>query len=138
MKKRWEDPKILLEQFVPNEYVAACYKIKCTTPNNNSSYEKLYNDADGDGQFNSEKDKLVYGPSSFHGCNNWHKGVIRDSAPIANGFVVREDSKHWWGGGTVVKAESVFWWKESFRDGSVDYHVMVPGAENYETNPNAS
>lgn len=139
MKKRWEDPRIMLEQFVPNEYVAACYKIRCTTPNNNSSYTKIYDDTNQNGKYDSG-DRLVYESAwGFNGCNNWHNGVIRDSAPSANGFVVREVTE-WVGFKPTTKeqADSVFWWKESFKDGSVDYHVMVPGAENYETNPNAS
>ena len=36
MKKKWIEPQILVQEFVPNEYVAACgdknkvYKFKCT------------------------------------------------------------------------------------------------------------
>ena len=35
MKKKWIEPQILVQEFVPNEYVAACgdknkvYKFKC-------------------------------------------------------------------------------------------------------------
>lgn len=138
MKKTYVKPAIVGEKFIANEYVAACYKIKCTTPNNNESYSALYND-DGDGIFDSQKDTLVY-KSSFHGCGNWHKGVIRDSAPTANGFVTREIrvGGTFWDPQYETEVEKVFWWQESFKDGSIDYHVMTPGNENYETNPNAS
>lgn len=138
MKKTWMEPKIMVQEFVANEYVAACYKIKCTTPNNNGSYTRLYNDTNGNGTWDS-KDQLVYSSGGFHGCNKWHKGIIRDSAPTANGFVVRSEKT----GGTWLKpeyedvAESVFWWEEKLGS-SIDYHSMVPGTENYESNPNAS
>ena len=29
IKKRWEEPKIGVQKFVPNEYVAACYMLAC-------------------------------------------------------------------------------------------------------------
>lgn len=38
MKKRWEEPRILVQKFMPNEYVAACgdenkvYKFTCDAP----------------------------------------------------------------------------------------------------------
>lgn len=135
MKKRWEDPRIMLEQFVPNEYVAACYKIKCTTPNGNSTYYELYDDTNGNGELDNGDKKIYSNGNGFWGCNNWHKGVIRDSAPTANGFVVREIRTPW--SPVQKEVKSVFWWSEKLGSSS-DYHVMVPGAENYETNPNAS
>lgn len=137
MKKTWMEPRIMVQEFVANEYVAACYNIKCTTPNNNDSYTRLYNDTNGNGTWDSGDELLYeyYGGGGFYGCNKWHKGVIRDTAPTANGFVVRKE----WVGGLKREdvATSVFWWKEKL-GASSDYHVMVPGDENYETNPNAS
>ena len=129
MKKRWEAPRILVQQFVANEYVAACYKIKCTTPNGNKTYYNLYADSNNDGQFDANKDKIIYSNwLGFRGCNQWHKGVIQDNPPIANGFVT-----DYWGN----NESAVFWWLEDLQSSS-DYHVMTPGNENYETNPNAS
>lgn len=129
MKKEWVEPRILVQQFVANEYVAACYKIKCTTPHNNDTYYGLYADTNGNGQLD-KRDEVLIKPSifgGFYGCNEWHRGVIRDSAPSVNGFVTDRQGK----------ATAVFWWKEDL--GAVfDYHVMTPGDENYETNPNAS
>ena len=29
MKMRWEEPRIEVQKFIPNEYVAACYNISC-------------------------------------------------------------------------------------------------------------
>lgn len=41
MKKTWVDPRIEVQQFVPNEYVAACYTLVCAIPG------KSYMAADG-------------------------------------------------------------------------------------------
>lgn len=127
MKKEWVEPEILVQQFVANEYVAACYKIRCTTPNNNSTYKSIYEDTNKNGAWD-RNDKLIYSNwFGFEGCNNWHIGIIRDEAPAANGFVTNGR-----------QADPVFYWEEKFNDGSLNIHVMVPGKENYETNPNAS
>ena len=131
--KKYSKPEMQYEPFVTNDFVAACYKIKCTTPNNNSYYKYLYDDTNSDGQLDNG-DKLLYSSgSSFKGCNKWHIGVIQDNAPSANGFVTTERySKN-----KNVNAKSIYWWSEDLGSTS-DYHVMTPGNENYETNPNAS
>lgn len=131
MKKEWVEPEILVQQFVANEYVAACYKINCTTPNKNGTFYYLYDDTNANNIWDEDDERLLYSWSGFKGCNKWHKGVIRDDAPVANGFVTS---------GSNPKRDTsyaVFWWKEDL--GAIyDYHVMTPGKENYETNPNAS
>lgn len=137
MKKEYVRPVAVEKSFAANEYIAACYKIKCTTPNNNSSYTKLVDDTNGNGVYDSGDEVLV--ASYFTGCGKWHKGVIRDTAPAANGFVVRtENVGSFWNPEIKEVAESVFWWHESLGGHTVDYHVMTPGDENYLSNPNAS
>lgn len=126
MKKKWEKPRIEVQEFIPNEYVAACYKIRCTTPNNNGYFYRIYDDTNKNNVLDKDDKRLYYNIMGFQGCNEWHKGVIQDDAPTANGFVKSGD-----------RVYSVFWWKESLGADS-DYHVMTPGKENYETNPNAS
>lgn len=128
MKKKYKRPMASQTIFQANEYVAACYKIRCTTPNYNAKFHYLYEDTNKNGVYDQE-DSLVYSNIlGFRGCNKWHKGVIKSEAPTANGFVKTRR-------GT---AYSVFYWKEHLSNDSVDYHVMTPGHENYETNPNAS
>lgn len=29
MKKKWEEPSVMIQEFVPNECVAACFKLAC-------------------------------------------------------------------------------------------------------------
>ena len=130
--KNYVKPMMESEAFVANEYIAACYRIKCTTPQRNSTFYYLYDDSNDNGKWDSS-DRLLYSNrwGGFSGCNQWHDGVIQDNPPEENGFVTRGTNSR------RDKAYAVFWWKENLGADS-DYHVMTPGNENYETNPNAS
>ena len=138
MKKEWESPRVLVQEFVPNEYVAACYKIKCTTPNNNSRYYYLYDDTNKNGTLDAEDELKYSNPGimgfggGFTGCGRWHKGIIKDEAPTANGFVTKAPY-----GSSNAQPAAIYWWEENLGS-SIDYHSMTPGKENYESNPNAS
>lgn len=133
MKKDYMKPQIYAENFLPNEYIAACYKIYCETPENNSTYYRLYDDTNKNGIKDSRDTELLRSMLGFRGCGQYHKGIVQDNPPTANGFVTD------WGGNN---AKSVFWWKESLGSSS-DYHVMNPGGKGYvdittPEHPNAS
>lgn len=32
MKKKWETPRMYIEEFVPNEYVSSCLYLECAIP----------------------------------------------------------------------------------------------------------
>lgn len=129
--KTYIKPIMESELFAANQYISACYRIRCTTPNRNDTFYYLYDDSNDNGVWDS-KDKILYSNRwGFSGCNRWHSGVIQDNPPEENGFVTR---------GTNPDRNSsyaVFWWNERLGADS-DYHVMTPGKENYESNPNAS
>ena len=129
--KDYVRPMMESEDFAANEYIAACYRIRCTTPQGNSAFNYLYDDSNDNGIWDSE-DKLLYRRwLGFSGCNRWHDGVSQDNPPEENGFVTRGTNPD------RNTAYPVFWWRENLGADS-DYHVMTPGNENYETNPNAS
>ncbi len=134
MKKKWVEPEILVQQFVANEYVAACYKIKCTTPNGNDTYRYIYEDTNGNNRWDKEDKQIYSAEDGFEGCGQWHKGIIRDSAPTVNGFVTKRTDPT----SKKAKPASVFYWYENLGNKYAHIHVMTPGNENYETNPNAS
>ena len=129
--KKYIKPLMKNEVFRSNDFVAACYKIKCTTPNNNAYFNYLYDDTNNSGELDTGDTRLYYS-NGFKGCNKWHIGVIQDEAPTANGFVSTKkvNSKS-----NTIK--EVYWWSEDLGSTS-DYHVMTPGSQNYESNPNAS
>ena len=131
MKKRYERPLASVEIFRANEYVAACYKIKCTTPNGNDWFDYLYEDTNKNEKWDSQDRLISHDIRRFKGCNKWHNGVIQSEAPSVNGFVVKKKKSGY-------QSYSVFYWEEKFGGNTLDYHQMTPGNESYETNPNAS
>lgn len=93
----------------------------------------MYEDTNKNGKWDRQDNLIYYNYiGGFKGCNHWHKGVIQSEAPSVNGFVVKKTRQG------SYESYSVFYWEEHFKGGKVDYHVMTPGDESYETNPNAS
>lgn len=82
MKKAWREPKILVQQFTPNEYVAACYHGVC----NISGY--VFNDSNGNGQYDPGKDTYNYKNTA---CNHdyWIEGQDA-KLPAKNAFVFKD------------------------------------------------
>ena len=131
--KKYVKPMMEGQMFVSNEYVAACYKIKCTTPKNNSEFNYIYADTNNSGALDTGDELLYSSKDGFTGCNQWHIGVIRNDAPEANGFVSTKRV-----GSNSNNVYPVHYWYENLGNRYEDIHVMTPGSENYETNPNAS
>lgn len=122
MKKSYVRPVMQCEEFAANEYVAACYKINCNVPGRGS----LYNESNGKPglQRGLGGDDELYARAKA--CNKWHKGVIRDEDPVANGYWVADG-----------KTYDVFWWEEDLGS-SIDCHATLIERIQWETNPNAS
>ena len=88
-KKNYEKPFMQVEQFIPNDYVAACYHVDCKTDAENGSYRYIYLDSNNNGHLD-RNDQQVYTAGyggSFTGCGVEHKGVISDTDLKLNGFV---------------------------------------------------
>lgn len=90
MKKMWREPRIDVQQFTPNEYVAACYYGNC-----NISGE-VFMDTNHDGQYDVDTDEYKY---TNDACGHYFSVTGQDSPqPQANAFVVdREWVTDWWG-----------------------------------------
>lgn len=80
MKKRWEEPMILVQQFVANEYVAACgdsgtvYKFECNAGEKGKEY--AVKDAQGNVAWISGRYMSggLFGiGSSYHPCGETHE-----------------------------------------------------------------
>lgn len=86
MKMRWEEPRIEVQKFIPNEYVAACYYGNC-----NISGE-VFMDTNHNGQYDVEGDEYKY---TNDACGHYFSVTGQDSPqPQANAFVVK---RHWQG-----------------------------------------
>lgn len=88
MKKTWEEPQILVQKFIPNEYVAACgdsgttYLFKCDA--GGGVYGSVYQETNGqsglqtsgwnaDKKIASYENWGVWGEYGFHACGTTHE-----------------------------------------------------------------
>ena len=76
MKKTWEEPKIMVQKFIPNEYVAACgesgvvYNFECNAGEKN----KRYAVKDSNGKVAKISKRYMDGLLSYyHPCGKTHK-----------------------------------------------------------------
>lgn len=124
MKKEWIQPRAIGEEFVPNEYVAACWKIKCNVPLGFG-----YLDKNGNGQYDRRVDEAMPDANpEYKGCNVYHNGVpgVPDDGPIANAMWHPKKGADY----------PVYYWRDG--NGRLDVHFSKVSDADWETNPNAS
>lgn len=89
MRKTWEEPRILVQEFVANEYVAACgdsgkvYNFECNAP---GGWLYYYPNGDGtiDGKYTGTGSASYIG-WSYHPCGETHEASITND--FYDGFV---------------------------------------------------
>ena len=108
MKKTWEEPQILVQKFIPNEYVAACgdsgtvYRFKCDA--GNGVYGSVYEETNGrEGLQTSgwKADRLISyysrdwwgNESGFHACEITHEAES-NSVFSAGYYCAQGDKTH--------------------------------------------
>ena len=97
MKKRWEEPIILVQQFVANEYVAACgdsstvYNFECNAGTDGTLYNVFWEDGTPYASSNNY-DELTAPFDGYHPCYQTHK------ADSDSGFGKGYMYKQYWGG----------------------------------------
>lgn len=128
-KKIWTRPLAEVEQFMANEYVAACWKINCNVPDGYG-----YTDNNGNGKYDYNTDTLLTpgsnkNPKSVSGCGTWHVGVqgVPNDGPVANAMWNPD-----WGNTDYP----VYYWRDG--DGAYDVHFSKVEDAQWQTNPNAS
>lgn len=113
MKKIYKSPKMYVETFTPNEYVAACgdhgkeYYFKCNAQGGTLYY---YPQSDGeiDGVYSGRGNAKKLG--SYHPCNAQHRASSTD--PFYDGFIdYNHNGRHDRGEGVIV------WRGRNGRDG---------------------
>lgn len=118
MKKRWEEPQILVQQFVANEYVAACgdsgivYKFVCDAGNKKNYYNVFLNGADGVAETDddiawttSKRYEPVHKVGSYHPCKATHEASTNDE--FINGYMYRQDDHK--GSNTGERIDVIVW-----------------------------
>ena len=112
MKKTWEEPRILVQQFMPNEYVAACgdknkvYNFKCDAGDGTPG--KVYKDSNNNGRLDLRDEALTgHILETYHACGKTHSAPTDDEfidgfyVPISNPLEVTKVII-WTEGGTNV------------------------------------
>lgn len=131
MKAVYESPKMMVQPFVPDEYVAACWRINCNVP---TGYGFI--DNNGNDQYDWRTDEKLTN-DGVYGCGVWHTGVegVPDDGPVANAMW---QPQHRWGVGYANNgpAYDVYYWSDG--QGQTHRHFSKVSDAEWETNPNAS
>ena len=86
MKKTWEEPRILVQQFMPNEYVAACgdenkvYNFVCDAGDGRLGI--VYKDSNQNGELDFDDKEL----GGYQACGKKHSAPTNDD--FIEGFYV--------------------------------------------------
>ena len=129
MKMRWEEPRIEVQKFIPNEYVAACYNISCNVPSGVGYYETNGEPGYQSGGWFTKGDELI---ASGTGCGTTHYGVpgVPDDGPVANAMWQENRSGRYY---------PVFYWEQGHSSwGHSSSHFSKVEDADWEKNPNAS
>ena len=122
-KMTWTRPVAAVEQFMPNEYIAACWWVNCNISRGNVYLDN--NGVEGLQSTGLNADERI--GRNVTGCNTKHVGVTEE--PVENSYWVATD---FWGSESGEPVPC-FSWKD--RRG---WHSVYIGDQNYDTNPNAS
>jgi hypothetical protein len=144
MKKKYVKPQILSEKFQPQTYVAACYNIYCSSPNDNWCTQ-IYLDVNNDGRYSEGDTQIItppYAGARFRGCGGYHKakGEARPSYNAKLEYVAGKDEN----GESILASTNCFYWFGDIIDPTesgdmADFHFTYDLAliEDHP-NPNAS
>ena len=123
MKRRYERPSAYIEEFTPNEYVAACgdsgitFKFQCTA--GGGEYGGVYKETNGKAglQIGRGGDKRISsGEASYHACGKTHEASGTDDF-IQNCYYIPESAYDWWNRRwDTSKAINVVVWRGPRRD----------------------
>lgn len=109
MKKRWEEPRILVQKFMPNEYVAACgdsgvvYNFECNAGNRRNSYNVYYDN--GRPLASSNGDEEWYAQfTGYHPCGVTHEA--ESNSGFYDGYMYLQD---WRGNNSGSPIDVVIW-----------------------------
>lgn len=116
MKKEWVKPLAVVEQFVANEYVAACgdsgtvYNFECNAGTEGTSYNVYF---DNGTPYASSNDYEEYYTDFFgyHPCGATHKA--ESDSGFVKGYMYKQD---YWSGNNTGDKISVIIWTENGKD----------------------
>lgn len=127
MKKEYVKPSISGEEFVANEYIAACWSIKCNVPWGFGYFER-------NGKSGYQKgDIFIAGPGA--GCGTMHEASGIDAAGPSANAMWQPTTKS---GTNVGEPYEVFYFNAKGDKHTSNHHFCTLDSVNWEENPNAS
>lgn len=129
MKKKYVRPVMVGERFTTNEYVAACWKIKCNVP-----YGIGFYDENNNNQYDEGTDTYI---ARGYGCGTYHNGVESDNGPVANAMWQPRKKIGWFGREENDGSAYPVYMFVTSNNNNGHHFSKVEDAE-WETNPNAS
>lgn len=149
MKRNWGKPGLDVQEFVPQEYMAACWIVHCNMKQGHGWVDSNNNRQPDDGEYCISPNSNAYSPgsngyygifvssgrnrtvwSNVGGCNEEHKGVsIGNQGPTANAVW---QNVNWAGSSSGSPIDIYYWCDEKGGHGTI-----ISSAE-WQTNPNAS
>ena len=120
MKKRWEEPRILAQKFMPNEYVAACgdsgvvYNFECNAGSWPNSYNVYYDN--GTPLASSNNNEEYYAKfTGYHPCGATHEA--ESDSGFYDGYMYLQNRR---GNNTGDRIDVVIW-----TDNGTDVHCTT-------------
>ena len=120
MKKMWEEPKILVQKFMPNEYVAACgdsgvvYNFECNAGNRWVSYNVYYDDGRPLASSNGNEEWHAQF-TGYHPCGATHEA--ESNSGFYDGYMYLQN---WRGNNSGNPIDVVIW-----TDNGTDVHCTT-------------
>lgn len=109
MKKMWEEPKILVQKFMPNEYVAACgdsgvvYNFECNAGSRRKSYNVYYDNGSPLASSNGNEEWYAQF-TGYHPCGATHEA--ESDSGFYDGYMYLQNR---WGDNTGDRIDVVIW-----------------------------
>lgn len=128
MKKKYVRPVMVGEKFTTNEYVAACWRIKCNVP-----YGIGFYDENNNNQYDEGTDEYI---AKGYGCGTYHNGVESDNGPVAN--AMWQPRKSGWYGREENDGPAYPVYMFVTSNNNNGHHFSKVEDAEWETNPNAS
>ena len=120
MKKRWEEPRILVQKFMPNEYVAACgdsgvvYNFECNAGSRWDSYNVYFDDGRPLASSNGNEERYAQF-TGYHPCGATHEA--ESNSGFYDGYMYLQN---WRGNNSGNPIDVVIW-----TDNGTDVHCTT-------------
>ena len=134
MKKRWVEPRVQVEEFMPNEYVAVCYSVVCNTGAANK-VEMGWHIKKNDQWTNNYDAGQIHDPSRCGALGSYYvrdddgNGLMDslteyspDQGPLACTLYTNASYNQMAGWNTVSASSGTIYWETNSADGTRTWH----------------